>query len=184
VAEGIARILFVWPHNIAGEIVDFAEGVAQEGFVEEVKDTLEGVDDDPAHVAIITSQGRPEDGPARICLLEAVAPKSKLSRLNKYDGIKTELYEIPVPNIDAAENLVPKLVDIPYGLATKCVSGMIYDLTGYQVPIGGDRSANCSGIGITYLREGGYDPLTGVVVDCITPSDLRNALRKAGYMPI
>lgn len=149
---GKAKILFVYPYNIIGDVVDIAEG--------------EGLD--PSHVAVFACGG----------LLEAVREGVVVSPANKYDGHKIEVVEVEVPFPEIGEAAGHLLQGRHYGLFTSCLSGLIRDTTGKEIAIGDDSSANCSEVGVLYLRCCGVDLFPLVPAKCITPRALLEALRK------
>jgi len=144
------KVLFVYAHNVVGEIVDFAEGKGE----------------DPSHVAVFACGG----------LLEAIQPAVTVSPVDKYAVCKTRTITVEVPDIEAAEAEGQRLIGTPYGLVTDCVSGLIHDVTSRHVVFNGAGTANCSETGTRYLRAGGLDVLPGIPADCVTPKDLLLAL--------
>ena len=149
---GAAKILFVYPYNIIGEVVDIAEGPGL----------------NPSHVAVYACGG----------LLEAVREGVVVSPADKYKDHQVEIVEVEVPFPEIGQAAGHLLQGRNYGLFTSCLSGLIRETTGEEIAIGDDSSANCSEVGVLYLRCCGLDLLPLVPAKCITPRALLEELRR------
>jgi len=146
------KVLFVYPYNIIGEIVDIASGPGL----------------DPSHVAVYACGG----------LLEATREGVVVRPSDKYKDHQTEIVEVEVPFPEIAEAAGHLMQGRHYGLFTSCLSGLIRETTGEVFSLGDDSSANCSEVGVLYLRCAGLDLFPLVPAKCITPRALLEALRR------
>ncbi|MBP2644305.1 MAG: hypothetical protein H6Q67_2192 [Firmicutes bacterium] len=143
------KVLFVYPHDWIGKIIDAAEGPGE----------------DVCHTGIFMLDA----------LLEATSAGFIKSPVDTYRNCKTKIVAVDVPDIDDAELEAKRLLNTPYGW-TSCVNGGIHDITGYQIPGDGEVTVNCSEVVCRILRAGGLDILPGVYADGVTPADLFRAL--------
>ncbi|MBP2643785.1 MAG: hypothetical protein H6Q67_1672 [Firmicutes bacterium] len=143
------QVLFSYPVSPFGHLIDAVEGAGA----------------DPSHSAIFMLGG----------ILEALDNGFVKSPLNAYEGRKTTVITVKVPDMEAAEVEAGKLLGTPYGYID-CVNGGLHDLTGANIPGDGELTVDCSEAVTRILRAGGLDILPGLYADCVTPADLLEAL--------
>ncbi|MBP2653368.1 MAG: hypothetical protein H6Q73_937 [Firmicutes bacterium] len=144
------KILFSYPETVFGRIIDAVEGPGA----------------DPSHAAIFMLDG----------ILEALDNGFVKSPLTAYDGHKTTIITVDVPDIDDAELEAKRLLNTPYGYLD-CINGGIREITGRQIPGDGEVTVNCSEAVTRILRAGGLDILPGIYADGVTPAALMEALQ-------
>ena len=143
-------VLFSYPCTPFGELVNLAEGAG----------------DNPSHAAIFMLGG----------ILEALDNGFVKSPLNAYDGFKTTILSVDVPNIEAAEKEADKLLGTPYGWRA-CIDGGLHDLLGVTVPGDGEKTVDCSEAVTRILQAGGLDIFLDFSADNVTPADLLKKLQ-------
>ncbi|MBP2644285.1 MAG: hypothetical protein H6Q67_2172 [Firmicutes bacterium] len=142
-------ILFSYPVTEVGKIIDWAEGTGE----------------DPSHTGIFMLGG----------ILEALDDGFVKSPLNAYDGFKTTILSVDLPNIEAAEKEAEKLLGKPYGW-NACIDGGLHDLLGVTVPGDGEKTVDCSEAVTRILQAGGVDIFPDFTPDNVTPADLMRKL--------
>jgi hypothetical protein len=144
------NVLFSYPVTEFGRIIDLVEGPGE----------------DPSHAAIFMLGG----------ILEALDNGFVKSPLNAYDGFKTTVLTVDVPNIEAAEAEAQRLLGTPYGWRA-CLDGGLHDLLGVTVPGNGKKTVNCSEAVTYILQAGGLDIFPDFSADNVTPADLLRKLQ-------
>jgi len=144
------NVLFSYPVTEFGKIIDWAEGPGS----------------DPSHAAIIMLGG----------ILEALDNGFVKSPLTAYDGFKTTILSVDVPNIAEAEKEAQKLLGTPYGYRA-CLDGGLHDLLGVTVPGDGEKTVDCSEAVCRILQAGGLEIFTDFSADNVTPADLLKKLQ-------
>jgi len=143
-------VLFSYPVNEFGKIIDWAEGPG----------------DNPSHAAIFMLGG----------ILEALDNGFVKSPLTAYDGFKTTILTVDLPDIEVAEKEAEKLLGTPYGWRA-CLDGGLHDLLGVTVPGDGEKTVDCSEAVTRILQAGGLDIFPDFSADNVTPADLLNKLQ-------
>ena len=143
-------ILFSYPCTEFGKIIDWAEGPGQ----------------DPSHTAIFMLGG----------ILEALDNGFVKSPITSYDGFKTTILTVDVPDIKAAEAKAEKLLGTPYGWEA-CIDGGLHDLLGVTVPGDGEKTVDCSEAVVRILQAGGLNIFPDFSADNVTPVDLLKKLQ-------
>jgi len=144
------NVLFSYPCTPFGDLVEAVEGKGE-----------------PSHAAIFMLGG----------ILEALDNGFVKSPLTAYDGFKTTILSIDVPNIKAAEAEAEKLLGTPYGYRS-CVDGGLHDLLGITVPGDGEKTVDCSEAVTRILQAGGLDIFPDFSADNVTPADLFEKLNR------
>jgi len=143
------KVLFSYPVSEFGKIIDWAEGPGE----------------DPSHTGIIMLGG----------ILEALDNGFVKSPLTAYDGFKTTILSVDLPDIEAAEKEAEKLLGTPYGWRA-CIDGGLHDLLGVTVPGDGEKTVDCSEAVTRILQAGGLEIFLDFPADNVTPADLLRKL--------
>jgi len=143
------NVLFSYPCTPFGELVEAVEGKGE-----------------PSHAAIFMLGG----------ILEALDNGFVKSPLNAYDGFKTTILTVDVPDIEAAEAKANELLGKPYGWKA-CIAGGLHDLLGVTIPGDGEKTDDCSEAVTRILQSGGLDIFPDFAPDNVTPADLLRKLQ-------
>lgn len=147
-------ILFSYPTDFIGRVIDLAEGKGP----------------DPCHCGVFILDG----------LCQALSQGFVKSPADVYDSERHAVMTVAIKDIAAAESKAQELLGTPYGYLD-CVNGGIHDILGKVVPGDGEFTINCSEGVTRILRAGGMDLLPGIPADCVTPADLFHALNSSPF---
>lgn len=152
---GSLQLLFVYPHDLVGAVVDAGQGPGL----------------DPCHVGAFAFDG----------VFEATTDGVGVTLdFVKYDGKLVEIVEIDVPDLAACLARWRKLDGKPYGLLGSCVAGGIHDIFHRIIRLNFKVGYNCSETMTVGLRYGGLPLAPGHPAYCITPRYLLSEIYRLG----
>lgn len=118
-------------------------------------------------VGLVESLG--EGGP------NIIPPCVRISSWRKYDNADVKIFDVELPNFEAAQAEAEKLIGTAYGYDNCIVTGL-HDVFGLNLPDDGLLTAHCSKTAALILRAGGDNILSSIAADNISPEDEEKAL--------
>jgi hypothetical protein len=106
-----------------------------------------------------------------------IPPCVRISSWRKYDNANTEVVELELPDLEAAQVEAERLLGSLYGYVD-CAGGALNDIINVNLKGNGSVTNNCSEAVTRILRASGLNFLPGIEADNITPMDLKRAIDK------